>query len=272
MTGRAVWAVARKDVTVIRRSVAMMAPLVAVPIVLLVVLPAVVLLMPTLTAGDPRAAHEFQQMLAALPPSVRGDLAGRSPAEAWLLLVHTQMWPPLFLLVPFMVANVIAADSFAGERERRTLESLLYTPPTDAELFLGKVLAAWLPGLAAAVLGFLLYCVVAGAIGHATAGRLPPIGAASLVLVAWVAPAFAALGLAGMVLVSMRVARTQDAVQVGGLLVLPVVALAVGAVKGAVVLRPAVLGAIGAVAWAAATALLAVGARGFRRARLVSRL
>jgi ABC-2 type transport system permease protein len=272
VNGRAVWAVARKDVTVIRRSRAMMAPLVIVPVVLLVVVPTVVLLIPTLTAGDPRAAEQFRQMLESLPAAVRGDLASRPPAEAWLLLVHTQMWPPLFLLVPFMVANVIAADSFAGERERRTLESLLYTPPTDAELFVGKVLAAWLPGLGASVLGFVLYLVVAGAVGRATSGVLPPVGAASLVLVAWVAPAFAALGLAAMVLVSMRVSRTQDAIQLGGLLVLPVVALAVGTVKGSVVLRPAVLGAIGAVAWLAAAGLLAAGVRGFRRARLVSKL
>jgi ABC-type Na+ efflux pump permease subunit len=267
---RAVWAIARKDVTAIRRSRAMMAPLIAVPIVLLVALPAVVLLIPTLSAGDPRAAADLQDLVASLPASIAGDLAGRSPEEAWLLLVHTQLWPPLFLLVPFMVANVIAADSFAGERERRTLEALLYTPPSDAELFVGKVLAAWLPGLGASVLGFLLYFAVAGAIGHATAGRLPPIGLASLVLVGWVAPAFAALGLAAMVLVSMRVSRTQDAVQLGGLLVLPIVALAVGTVKGAVVLRPSVLAALGAVGWLIAGVLLAAGVRGFRRARLAS--
>jgi ABC-2 type transport system permease protein len=272
VNARAVWAIARKDVTVVRRSRAMMVPLVAVPVVLLVVLPAVLLLIPALTAGDPRAADEFRQVLDALPAAVRAELVGRPMEEAWLRLVHTQLWPPLFLLVPFMVANVIAADSFAGERERRTLESLLYTPPTDAELFLGKVIAAWLPGLAASALGFALYLAVVSAIGLATGGPLPPVGAASAVLVAWVAPAVAALGLAAMVLVSMRVTRTQDAIQLGGLLVLPVVALAVGSVKGGVVLNAVALGAIGAGAWLVALALLAVGVRGFRRARLVSRL
>jgi ABC-type Na+ efflux pump permease subunit len=272
MNRRVVWALARRDMTVVRRSRAMMVPLVLVPVMLLVVVPAVVLLIPTLAGGDARAEAEFVRMLETLPPSVRGEFAGRSPAEAWLLLVHTQLWPPLYLLVPFMVANVIAADSFAGERERRTLETLLYTPPTDAELFVGKVLAAGLPGLAAATLGFALYYAVAGTIGHVTAGMLPPIGAAAAMLVAWVAPAFATLGLAAMVLVSLRVARTQDAIQLGGVLVLPIIALAVGSVKGGIVLRPLVLLVIGAVVWAAALGLLAFGVRRFRRARLVSRL
>lgn len=258
--------------TVVRRSRAIMVPLVVVPVMLLVVLPALLLALPALMAGDPRAAEEFRAMLAALPPAIRGDFADRAPAEAWLLLVHTQLWPPLFLLVPFMVANVIAADSFAGERERRTLEALLYTPPTDAELFVGKVLASWLPALGASVFGFVLYYAVAGGVSYATGGRPPPLGVASLVLVLWVAPAFAALGLAAMVLVSLRVARTQDAVQLGGLMVLPIVALVVGTVKGGVVLRPLVLLAIGAGGWLAAGALLAAGVRGFRRTRVVSRL
>ena len=216
MSRRAMWAIARRDMMVVRRSRAMMAPLIVVPLMLLVVLPAGLLLAPSLGAADPRAAEGLQQLLAGLPPSVRAQFDGRPPAQVWMLLVHTQLWPPLFLLVPFIVANVIAADSFAGERERHTLESLLYTPPDDATLFAGKLLAAGLPGVLASLLGFVLYVAVVMVIGRATAGWTPPIGAASLVLVAWVGPAFAAIGLAGMVLVSLRVARTQDAVQLGG--------------------------------------------------------
>jgi ABC-type Na+ efflux pump permease subunit len=41
-----------------------------------------------------------------------------------------------------MVSSVLAADSFAGEKERKTLEALLYTPTTDRELFTAKLLEA----------------------------------------------------------------------------------------------------------------------------------
>ncbi len=266
------WAIARRDMTVVRRSRAMMAPLVAVPLIMLVVLPAGLLLAPSLGAADPRAVEGLQELLAGLPAGVRAQYAGRPPAEMWMLLVHTQLWPPLFLLVPFIVANVIAADSFAGERERHTLEALLYTPPDDATLFMGKLLAAGLPGVLASMLGFVLYVAVVLLIGRTTVGWTPPFGAASLVLVAWVGPAFAALGLASMVLVSQRVARTQDAVQLGGLLVLPIVGLVVGSVKGTVVLQPVTLLLVGAGAWLVSAAVLLVGVRHFRRARLVSRL
>ncbi|MBD3171504.1 ABC transporter permease subunit [Candidatus Bathyarchaeota archaeon] len=36
-----------------------------------------------------------------------------------------------------MSSSVIATDSFAGEKERNTLEVLLATPLTDSELLVG---------------------------------------------------------------------------------------------------------------------------------------
>jgi ABC-type Na+ efflux pump permease subunit len=278
VNARALWAIARRDLTGVRRSRAIMTPLLVIPLGFLVLLPGLVSLLPAMGGDDPQAARAFGQLMTALPAEARAALAsgfadtGASYEQKWLLLVHTQLFPPLFLLVPFMVANVIAADSFAGERERQTLEALLYTPPTDAELFAGKVLAAAVPALSVSLLGFLLYYGVVTAVGEAALnGGCHPY-AASLVLAAWVGPAFAAFGLAAMVAVSLRVQRTQDAVQVGGLFILPLIGLVVSAVKGAVVLRAGTLALIGAVTWALALVLLRAGVRSFRRARLVGRL
>lgn len=76
----------------------------------------------------------------------------------------------LVLLVPVMVATVLAADGVAGEQERRTLEGLLLTPVTDRELATAKLLAAWLP---AVVLGTVGAGLCAGVV-HLTLGR--PLG------------------------------------------------------------------------------------------------
>jgi ABC-type Na+ efflux pump permease subunit len=48
----------------------------------------------------------------------------------------------LYAILPSIVAALFAADSFAGERERNTLETLLATPISDRAIYLGKVLAA----------------------------------------------------------------------------------------------------------------------------------
>ncbi|MGA7924137.1 MAG: ABC transporter permease, partial [Thermoplasmata archaeon] len=54
----------------------------------------------------------------------------------------------LFLLIPALVSVVIAATGIVLEKTNRSLEPLLATPITDAELMWGKALAPLLPALA----------------------------------------------------------------------------------------------------------------------------
>lgn len=56
---------------------------------------------------------------------------------------------PLLLFTPMILTMVIASDSFAGEKERKTIESLLILPITDKELILGKVFTAFIPAILA---------------------------------------------------------------------------------------------------------------------------
>lgn len=48
----------------------------------------------------------------------------------------------LWLVIPMMLAAMIVADSFAGERERHTLETLLASRLSDQAILLGKIGAA----------------------------------------------------------------------------------------------------------------------------------
>jgi ABC-2 type transport system permease protein len=48
----------------------------------------------------------------------------------------------LWLIIPMMLAVTIVADSFAGERERHTLETLLASRLSDRAILLGKLSAA----------------------------------------------------------------------------------------------------------------------------------
>ena len=270
MNRRIVAAIARKDLRVVWRSRALIVPLVAVPIVLLVFVPLGLALVPLLVADDPSSRADLLEMIASLPGPARRPFAGLPAEDAWIAIVHTQLWPPLFLLVPFMVANVIAADSFAGERERGTLEALLYTPATDRELFVGKTVAALLPAMGAAVLGVGVYAVIGNLLTWAMLGHgafVPDL--LWLVLVVWMSPAVATLGLAGMVIVSLRVRSTQEAIQMGGLLVIPLIALLVGQLRGVLLFGPVALLVVGALVWLVNVLLLRWGVRRFRRTRLM---
>src|SRR5688572_23211819 len=68
----------------------------------------------------------------------------------------------------FIAPMATVVDSFAGERERHTLETLLATPLSDRAILGGKVLAQFLPVWATAILlgvvGGITAAFVAGAV------------------------------------------------------------------------------------------------------------
>jgi len=65
----------------------------------------------------------------------------------------------MFLLIPMLIPIMIAAYSIIGEKERKTLESLLATPITVYELFIGKCLAAVIPAMGVSLVSFIIVCI-----------------------------------------------------------------------------------------------------------------
>ncbi len=80
-------------------------------------------------------------------------------------VVAESLFPFLMLAVAFFpvsISLVVALESFAGERERGTIEPLLASPLEDAQLYWGKLLAVLTPPLAALYLGLSGYILVMG--------------------------------------------------------------------------------------------------------------
>lgn len=266
MNLRTVRALVRRDLARVRSSRAILVPLIAVPLLLLVAAPALLGLLPRLVT-DPAFTADVQAFVDGLPAAVLRTLpaaADERIAAAMLLYLIA----PLYLIVPLIVATVLAADSFAGERERGSLELLLHAPTSDAELFTGKVAAAWVPAVAVALGGAVVY----GATANLVTGSwlFPNLLWTALAL--WVAPAVATLGLAVTVLISSRVRGSQEANQLAGLVVLPFIMLVVGQATGVLLLSPALVTVLGGVLWVLAGAGLLVAIRTFARPRLGERL
>jgi ABC-2 type transport system permease protein len=265
---RAVRAVARRDLTLVATSKPVVLPLVIVPVLLLVALPLGIGLLPGFVDVG---TSDVDLMLARLPERILAGLPA-DPTGRVVVLSLVYLLAPLYLILPLMVAAVVAADSFAGERERKTLEALLHAPLTDRELLLAKVLAAWLPAVALGLVGAVVYGVVANIAAANTVGTLLFPNLMWTVLALWVGPAVAAVGLGTMVLVSARVKTFQEAYQLGGAVVLPVVLLVAGQAAGVLILSARLVFVLGAVAWAIAAVLLGYGARTFKRTTLGERL
>jgi ABC-2 type transport system permease protein len=263
----------RKDISAVLRNRGVRIPMLVAPIVLLVGLP--ILLVGGMQFLQETATTVMtgeQPVTDAPAPEVLEGVTGEEGLRAFVVFILEVFLAPLYLLVPLVVATVIAADSFAGERERRTLEALLHSPASDSELLVGKLLAAWIPAVTVGLVGFAVYSVVANAVAWPVMGEVFFPSRVWVLLAVWVAPALSALGLGVMVLVSSRVQSLQAAHQLGSIVVLPIVLLVIAQVTGVVLISlPLAVGA-GTVLWLAVMLLLWRAVRGISRDRLAARL
>ncbi|HEV3485338.1 MAG TPA: ABC transporter permease subunit [Vicinamibacterales bacterium] len=262
-------AIVRRDLTVVARSRAVIFPLILLPVVFFVLLPALLSLAGGAIGNDLSAIRE---LLALMPEGFRRDLTGLSPAALFVVWGLEYVFATFFLLVPIMTSAVIAADSFAGEKERKTVEALVYTPTSDRELYAGKLLAPWLAAVVVSTVGYVVFVLVATLFGGAIVGRPIAVTPRWLLFVLVLAPGVAALGIGVLVHVSARVRGFQEAYQLGGLIVLPLVVVLVSQVSGVLYLDLSAVAVVAGFLWIAAAATLAVGYRSFRRERLLAYL
>jgi ABC-type Na+ efflux pump permease subunit len=272
VNARAIRAIVRKDLKVVSQNKGVAIPLIVVPMLILVALPGLASLAPILQDMPGTPFSGLGQFVERMPGNLKAQLAAYNEAQTVVVLTLVYFLAPMYLILPLMVSSVIAADSFAGEKERKTMEALLYTPTTDVELLVAKLLSAWLPALGIAWGGFVLYCVVANVAAWPVMGRLFFPNAMWIALALWVAPAVAGLGLGTTVLISARAQSFQDAYQLGGVVVLPILLLVVVQATGVMYFSTSLVLLLGLAFWIVDAALLWLGGRSFTRTELATRL
>jgi ABC-type Na+ efflux pump permease subunit len=271
MNTRAIRAIVRKDLKVALQNKGVLLPIIILPLILFVVLPWVMAYAANMADSTGTSISNLDEILKRMPAGLLNELSGYSLKQQMVVFSLVYMLAPMFLIMPLMVSSVLAADSFAGEKERKTLEALLYTPTTDRELFTAKLLGAWTAAVSVAVMSFILYAAMVNAAGWQSIGRLFFPNWMWIALVLWVTPAVAGLGLVVMVFVSARAQGFQDAYQIGGLVVLPVLLLMVGQLSGVMYFSLGVVLFVGLVIWLIVLVLLWFASKSFRRGELMTR-
>ncbi|GEM47652.1 ABC transporter permease subunit [Deinococcus cellulosilyticus] len=270
MNTRAIRAVVRKDLKVAMQSKPVMLPLIIIPLIFVVVFPtALCLLAPVAATEAGSRMNNMQELLAQVSPALKNILLGLDPAQQIVVFGTVYMLAPMFLLLPLMVASVFSADSFAGEKERKTLEALAYSPISDRDLFVAKVLGSWIPAVAVSVLGFVVYTLVVNLAGYPVMQRIFFPNISWLLLVFWVSPAVAAASLGATVLVSAKVSTFQEAYQLGGVVVLPVIMLMIGQLTGVLYFSSWFVALLGLVLWGIAALLIRYGGQSFQRSKML---
>jgi ABC-2 type transport system permease protein len=260
--------IATKEIAAILRSRALWMPLVLVNVILFVIVPVGIGLVSASVPEDALRDPEMMKMIDKLPEVLRARFVSENLRETIFFLMIGQLLVPLFLIAPIMTASLVAADAFAGERERKTLEALLYSPATSLEIFAGKVMGSLVPAIAVDVTGFLLFLVAANAVCVPLFAKLFMPTALHLSIAFLLGPAAAALAVVLVVAVSARVKGAQEANQVAALLVLPVVGLLISQLSGVVFLGPLVIVPLALVVAIVAAISLRALAKRFTRERL----
>jgi len=272
MNWKSIFTIARKDVKEASQNKAVWLPIVIVPAIFVLIMPAALILGFSTAATaieNPMSDPDFAMFLDRMPAFMTELISGLDERQSAIMLLLGYLFAPFFLIMPLMFSTVIAAESFAGERERKTIEALLYTPATDAELFTGKVLAGFIPAVLITLVSFAAYTIVLNAMAYPVMGRLWFPLPSWYPLVLWISPAISLLGIAFTVLISVKTQTFMGAYQTSGSLVLVVLALLAGQATGVIYLSVLVGLLIGMVLLVIDAVLMYFAVRIFNRDKLL---
>ena len=273
MNWKTIFTIARKDIKEATQNRSVWLPILIVPLIFVVVMPVALILGISSASGsevNPLNDPDFAMFVERMPLFLSELINGLDQSQTGIVLLLGYLFAPFFLILPLMFSTVIASESFAGERERKTIEALLYTPATDTELFLGKVLSAFLPAVLITWGGFVVYTIVVNVAAFPVMGRIWFPLSSWYPLILWVSPAISLLGIAVTVLISSRVQTFMGAYQSSGSLVLLVLALLAGQATGILYLSVLVGILIGLVLLIIDAVLMVYAIRTFNRDALLA--
>lgn len=226
-----------KDVNEIVNSKRVIMPMTIVPIVLIVIIPLAMLIGANYIGNDSSMFTKLGPLLKRLP----SEYAAFSSAQLLIKVAVNFMFPSYFLIIPIMCSGVIGASSFVGEKEHKTLESLLYTPISMEQLLRAKILGVFVPSYIVTLISFIIFGIIVNIGGFIYFGGLIFPDIKWLIIILWISPAINLLSLVFTVMVSAKSETFQEAQQVSGLLVLPVLLILVGQMTGVLMLNNLVM-------------------------------
>jgi len=146
----------------------------------------------------------------------------------------------LFMMLPVTIPVTIAAYSIVGEKTARSLEPLLATPITTAELLIGKMLAAMTPAILATWMAYTIFLIgVRLLVSSAVFSRL--LDPLWLLAIFVVGPLLTILAVCLAIIVSSRVTDPRVAEQLSALVILPIILILVGQSIGLIIIDQTII-------------------------------
>ena len=194
---------------------------------------------------------------------------GLSPADCTTIYT-LNLFVLMFMILPVAIPITIAAYSIVGEKTTRSLEPLLATPITTAELLTAKIIAAVTPAILATWLAFAIFLVGARLL------TTPAVFGAFfevqwLIAIFIVAPLLTLLATCVAVIVSSRASDPRVAEQLASVVILPLMLLVIGQAVGLILIDRRVMILMGLVVLVLDVALVYLSVRLFQRETILTR-
>lgn len=219
------FAIINKDLRQVATNKRMFLPLLLVPIVLTVLVPSIFVFT---IHFIPDETSEFERLIELLPTVEQSENLEQTVVN----LLLNYLLPVFFLIIPIMAASIMAASSFVGEKEKRTLETLLYCPLSLKQIFRTKVLASFLLSMMVSLLSFGIMLLVLESEIFALSGGLVVPSLNWLLVLLLVSPAISMIAITLIVRLSAKAQSMEDAQQGAVFLILPILLLIVGQFTG----------------------------------------
>lgn len=254
-------AIMHKDIKIVGKSKKMWMPMLIITILICGIFPAALAYVgfhTKLIPADTEIQSYTDKMIGLLPDgdakAALLELGSIGKQLAYYFLNFS--FVALFMMITVINSSVTSESSFASEKERGTLETLLFSPISARELFIGKVLATLVPVLVLSYASYFLSVITVNAVVYPVYPKLMMLNMTWIALLFWVTPALILLTILLNVLVSARSRTLQEAQQLGRIIVLPVIGLIVSQVAGLFLLTVWVCFAIGLVLFGLSAVLL----------------
>jgi ABC-2 type transport system permease protein len=202
-----------------------------------ILIPPVVLTIAPLALAGLIGQRSLPPALAAQILAQRPDWAAFSAAElAGAFAV--QQFLVFFLLMPAYIPLSIATFSIIGEKQARTLEPVLATPIRTSELLTGKAIAALVPGVLAGWATYVAFVLLASVV-YGPNLLFVVTDMSWLVGVFILGPAVGLASVVAGVITSSRVSDPRVAQQIGGIIIVPIIAVTLLQATGTVLVGAA---------------------------------
>lgn len=236
---QAMAAIIKKDFRGIVSNRRFFTELLIVPLILTIVLPSISMAAIHFAPDDP----DVLKLLEMLPEGI-----GENSLEMTVSgLIFNYILPVFFLMIPIMTASIMAASSFVGEKEKHTLETLLYCPLSVKQIFQAKVLASFLLSMMVSLISFAAMVIVLELEVFFLMGNLLAPAVNWLVILLLLSPAVSLIAVTLIVRGSARARSVEESQQSAVFLIIPVILLAVGQFTGIMLLNVWILLGLSAV-------------------------